>query len=164
MSHFSSRQSFRVIMVLAFIAGAILIFRLVLGRAISDEQRIRNTINVLADSAEDRNLRKITGLMHDDFRAEEFTYDRQTCIDLMRQVFFTYKVIRVRLRDVSVKIIDDSTAEAIFIATVSASQSPDSAGEDLTRQRGSDRFRLTFKKVNGTWLVYRSAVVRSTAD
>jgi len=164
MSWFSSKQSVRVIMVLAFIAGAILAFRLILGRAISDEQRIRNTIGLLANAAEERNLREITGFMHDDFRAEEFTYDRQTCIDLMRHTFFTYKVIRVKLRDVSVKIIDDTTAEALFVANVTASQTPDAPGDDLARFRGDDRFRLTFKKVNGKWLVFRSAVVKSTAD
>jgi len=164
MSLFSSKQSFRVIMVLAFIAGGILIFGVILRRAISDEQQIRNTINLLADSAEDHNLRKITGFMHDDFRAEEFTYDRQTCIDLMRQTFFTYKVIRVKLRDVSVKIVDDTTAEALFVANVTVSQTPDAPGDDLTRYRNDDRFRLTFKKVDGKWLVFRSAVAQSTAD
>ena len=154
----------KLIAVLAFMAVAILVYGLVLGRTVTDEQRIRGVINKLVDAAEERDLSTISGYLHDDFVAGEFGYDRETTLGVMRQVFLTCKVVRVQLRGLTVKLTEDSTADALFVATVTVAQDASAAGDDLGRHRGSDRFKVTFKKVKGDWLITRSATVPTTAD
>jgi len=143
---------------------AIFAYSLILDRLATDENRIRTVINTIVDSAEKRNLRKISGCLHADFREEELDLDRRTTIDIMGRLFLTYPVIRAEVQGVNVKIIDEATAEARFIGSASAARSPDSPGEELLRYRRSDRFLITFKKENGKWRIIRSRAARSTAD
>lgn len=154
----------RLIAVLAFITAAVLVWAFVLGRTVTDEQRIQSAINSIVNAAEERDLNTITGYLHKDFTAAEFGYDRETSVALLRQVFLSYKVVHVNLRGLTVKLTGDASAEAVFVATVTVAQDQDSSGDDLTRQRGSDRFKVTFKKVGRDWLITRSAIVPTTAD
>jgi len=150
--------------VAVLVVAALFAYSLILDRLTTDEARIRTAINTIVDSAEERNLRRISAYLHDDFHEEELNLDRETTLSIMGRVFLTYPVIRARVRGLMVKIIDETTAEARFIGTASAARSPDSPGEDLLHHRRSDRFLITFKKEDGKWLIIRSQTVRSTAD
>ena len=157
-------RTHKLIAAMAFIVAALIVYKVILASLLTDEDRIRREINIIVDSAEERNLHKISGYLHADFTAEEVNFDRQATIDALRQVFLMYNVIRVRVSSLSVKLIDDTTAEATFVAAVRAAHNADSSEDDLLRYRGSERFKVTFKKVKNDWLIIRSAVVKSTAD
>jgi ketosteroid isomerase-like protein len=137
---------------------------LFLGEQATDEERIRGIVYECVDAAESHDLREITGYMSEDFYAEDLNFDRRKTIDMMRYVFLTFKQIRVNLRGLEVAKTGDESAETIFIANITAARQPGGSGRELTEHRGSDRFRLTFRKDDGDWLITGSELVRSTAD
>jgi hypothetical protein len=158
------KTQYKAAAVVVFVLAGIFVYIIVLDRLTTDEARIRTAINTIVDSVEAHNLRKISGFLHADFQTEAYNLDRPTALAILARGFAAYRVIRANVRDVTVKIVDDTTAEARFIATVRAARRANSTGEDLLRYRGSDRFLVTFKKEDGDWLIIKSEIIRSTAD
>ena len=155
--------------VVAFIVVAVIVCTKILDSRIDDETRIRNMIATIADSTEKHNLREISRHLHTDFTAdfhfEGYNMDRDTAMAILRRIFMSNQVIRVTVRDVSVEIIDETTATARFVATARVARTAGSREEDILRQyRGNERFLLTFKKEDGDWEIIRSQDIRSTAD
>jgi len=158
------RRRYVALGVVVFIVAALVAYTQLLDDLADDESLIRSAIRTIADSAEERDLRAISRHVHADFHSEAQNMDRATAMAVLRRIFLSYPVIRVKVRGVSVKIIDETTAEARFIATVRAASSAASSGENLLRHRGSERFLLTFKKEGDRWQIIRSRIIRSTAD
>lgn len=150
--------------VVAFIVVAMIVYTKILDSLIDDETRIRNVIATIADSMGERNLREISRHVHTDFTTEAYNLDRPTAMAILRRIFLSYPIIRVTVRDVSVEIIDETTAKARFVATARGARSADSHEKDILQHRGSERFLLTFKKEDGDWEIIRSQIIRSTAD
>ena len=155
--------------VVAFIVVGMIVYSKILDSLTDDETRIRNVIATITDSMAERGFREISRHVHADFtadfRVEGCNMDRPMAMAILRRVFLTYPIIRVKVRDVSVEIIDETTATARFVATARAARSAGSREEDILQQhRGSERFLLTFKKEDGDWKIIRSQDIKSTAD
>ena len=128
------RRRYVALGVVVFIVAALVAYTQLLDDLADDESLIRSAIRTIADSAEERDLRKISRYVHTDFHSEAQNMDRATAMAVLRRIFLSSPVIRVRVRGVSVKIIDETTAEARFIATVRAASS--AAGPSpMTRTR-----------------------------
>jgi len=151
----------KAILALAFVTLGLFTYSRIVGRVISDEDRIKSIVRDMADAAEERSARRIIEHLHPDFRAVRLIVEYD--IDVMlRGLFLQYKEIRVNLRSLTVNMQDEENAEALFLATVSAAYNPGSHHQNLTGEMA--RFRLTFAKVDGAWKVLTAESVESTAD
>ncbi|HUS58706.1 MAG TPA: hypothetical protein VM141_08650 [Planctomycetota bacterium] len=153
-----------LIAAIVFVFAGLLILKAVLNSALTDEEMIKSVIVAIADAAEERRVRGISQHLSEGFRAEEVNFDRDSAIATMQHAFLVYKSIQVEVKNMSVKKLNDDTAEATLLASVFASQSADTRGEDMMRYLGGGRLLVTLKKIDGKWLVTRTAAVESTAD
>ena len=150
--------------VVAFVVVGMIVYSKILDSLMDDETRIRNVIATITDSMEERGFREISRHVHADFQTEAHNMDRDMAMAILRRVFLRYPVIRVKVRGLSVEIIDETTATARFMATASGARSANSRDEDILQHRENKRFLLTFKKEDGDWQIIRSQIIRSTAD
>ena len=147
-----------------FVFAALFIYKTVLKSALTDEEQMAAAVKAIADAAEERDVRTISGYLDKDFIDDEVRLDRDSTLGIIRHVFIMYKKISVDITGLTVNKTDAKTGSAKFLAKVYASQQADGRGEDLMRHRGSGRFILTFKKIDGKWMITRSSVEESTAD
>jgi len=152
------------LVVVAFVVVALLLYAKALDWLTTDEHRIRSIVHTIANAAEERDLWTISSYLHPNFHSEIQNMDREEALSIIGYAFSHYRVIRTRLDGLTVKIIDDTTAEARFIATVRASRSGTPPGENLLEFCGSDRFLVTLKKEDGDWLISGTEILRSTSD
>ena len=154
----------KVLIVVAAVLACLAVYKLVLTSAGSDEDQVRGILSGAVEAAEGRNLKKLSGWLHEDFRAAEGPYNRNEVLDIVGKTFLAFHVIRVEMQGLEIQMVDETTARATFVATIRASLNARSSEQDLTSYRGGDRFSLTFKKTGGKWLLLSSEAVKSTAN
>ena len=149
-----------------FVFVALFLYRTLLETALSDEEQMAAAVKAVADAAERRDVKTISSYLGKDFVDDATHLDRDSSLGVIRNVFLVYKNITVKITGLTVdkSKTNAETGSAKFLANVYASQQTGEQGEDLLHHRGSGRFILTLKKIDGQWLITRSSVEESTAD
>jgi len=123
---------------------------------VSEEALVRKVIASFERAAEAENLRKCVSHISKDYSGE-IGFDYQSAMFLGRDIFNTYDDIFIHVKGLKIEV-KGKEAKATFVATVFATRSGTQQREDLLRERGSDRFVVTFRKEEGGWKVLSSEV------
>lgn len=128
----------------------------------SDAEKIEIIVEQVITAASHRNIRSMLHHVSDDY-SDIFHADKDKLHRNLQAMWFRYKAVKVTLRAAVVVTVDkgnpnlataDFQAE-VLLGTSHEQQPADRMVENL---RGSDRFRLYFRKEDGDWRVIRSAV------
>jgi len=150
----------KALLALAFVTLAVFAYSRIVGKVMSDEDRIKSIVRDMADAAEERDTQGIVRHLHPEFRSVKPSMDRDIAVAMMWHGFRQYREIRVSLPDLTVELQDDENAEARFLATLRIATTPGAKPE----MQEMGRFRLTLTKVEGAWKVLTAEYVESTAD
>lgn len=123
---------------------------------VSEETRVRKVIASFERAAEAENLRECMSHISRDY-SDEMGFDYRSAMFLGKDIFNTYDDIFIHVKGLKIEV-KDKLAKATFVATVFATRSGTQQREDMLRERGSDRFIVSFRKEEGGWKVWSCEV------
>ncbi len=146
--------------VVAVIAVAVLVNWL-LGKAQSDEDKIRASVQGIVAAARTRSPNAFLGYISKDFHSRNArNFDRLE--RYVKALWWRYRKVRIELSDVAITVGPGerpTSATVDFTAKVLLGTEPGQPATDelVQRVRGSDRYRLFFRKeTDGVWRVVAS--------
>ena len=142
--------------IIVFILAVVVSYFVAKKWPVSEGARVRKVIASFERVAEAENLRKCMSHISKDY-SDEMGFDYRSAMFLGRDIFNTYDDIFIHVKGLKIEV-KDKEAKATFVATVFAARSGTQQREDLLRERGSDRFVVTFRKEEGGWKVLSSEV------
>ena len=140
------------VVVLIAIAGWVMYKR----SAMTEEAKVRELIEDAASAIEERSLMTCLSKLSPRFR-DHWGRDKEVVSVILRQVVLRYQELSIRIRDLYVQLKGDR-AEATFMVHVRGARKPGAQEVDLTREAGSDFFRLLLEKEDGEWMIMRSQI------
>ena len=139
----------RILIVIALLVAVWWIWQRVF---VSDETRIRLQLFTMTRAVEQGNLLRLEGVIAGDY-SDSFGMDKSTLLGAVRAYRQEHEGLFIHLSDKTVTVEDDhEKAQAVFVAKVVA-KPKGGAGET---QLFSDRFRLSFRKTDQGWKLFRA--------
>jgi len=142
--------------IIVFILAVVVSYFVAKKWPVSEEVRVRKVIASFERVAEAENLLKCMSHISKDY-SDEMGFDYRSAMFLGRDIFNTYDNIFIHVKGLKIEL-RDKEAKATFVATVFATRSGTQQRKNLLRERGSDRFIVTFRKEDGGWKVLSSEV------
>ena len=119
----------------------------------TDKDKIMETINTIADLAEDRDLDELLRYLSDDYYDDE-ERDFNDIEDLVKKYFKRYRGIVIKI--IKTKIIEIKTPDAIIETDISISSGAAKLLRKLARlTQFTYRFKVSLKKENEIWKVIK---------
>lgn len=122
----------------------------------SEEQKIQRILQEMGRAVERKDLLKILSYVAVEYE-DDMGFDRYSLSRVGANIFKTYQKLFVHLQDIAVEVEEDQ-AQARLVALFLAARQGDDVKEDLLIERGSDRFIVTFRKMDHAWKIIRTEV------
>jgi len=147
------KRIFNLIVVLIFLLAAFFYLK---DFFMSEEGKVKRVISKGERAIEKKDIVGSISFISPEY-LDSLGNDRRNLIFLAEKLFQEYQDIFIHIESLSVEVNQEELAKVKFIAKVMVSKQGKTK-EDLSIEKGSERFLVTFRKEAGKWKVFRAEI------